>query len=97
MNIHQLAEKLNTLAKSEKFDIAKLPELRKKYLGKKKLPDKIFMSKTIFDTKDTYAFHYGGRDEIQFNFGADYLDRNNFTRYAICFSLEPSHCFSYSN
>ena len=90
MNIHQIAEKLNTLAKSEKFEIGRLPELRKKHLGKKRLPDKIFTSKTIFDTTDTYAFHHGGRDEIQFNFGADYPDGNNFTRYAICFSLEPS-------
>ncbi len=90
MNIHQLAEKLNTLAKKEKFEIAKLPELRKKHLGKKRLPGKIFTAHTIFDTTDTYAFHHGGRDEIQFNFGVDYPDGNNFTRYAICFSLESS-------
>jgi hypothetical protein len=92
MNIHQIAEKLNTLAKTEKFEIAKLPDLRKKYLGKKRLPFKIFTSHTIFDTKDIYAFHHGGRDEIQFNFGSEYLDDGEmYTRYAICFSLEPSH------
>ena len=91
MNIHQIAEKLNTLAKHDNFEIAKLPELRKIHLGKKKLPNKLFTAHTIFDNKDTYAFHHGGRDEIQFNFGADYPDGKNFTRYAICFSLEPSH------
>jgi len=90
MNIHQIAEKLNSLSKSENFEIAKLPELRKKYLKKKILPDKIFTSHTIFSNGDIYAFHYGGRDEIQFNIGADYINDNACTRYAICFSLESS-------
>lgn len=91
MNIQQLAEKLNSLAISEDFEIAKLPELRKKHLGKKQLPNKIFTAHTIFGAKDNYAFHHGGRAEIQFNFGTDYLDGKEFTRYAICFSLKPSH------
>ena len=91
MDIYQIAKKLNELAIAENFQIAQLPELRKKYLGKKQLPYKIFTTQTIFDKKDIYAFHHGGRDEIQFNFGEDNLDGEVCTRYAICFSLEPSH------
>jgi len=91
MNISQIAERLNVKALDEGFKISSLPEMRKKYLGKKKLPSQIFTNKTIFDDEDVYAFHYGGRDEIQFNIGSDYIsDEKASTRVALCFSLEPS-------
>jgi len=53
MNIKQIAERLNEKATTEGFKIAELPELRKKYLGKKQLAFKIFTDKTIFDREDT--------------------------------------------
>lgn len=87
MNIHQIAERLNERASKESFKIDELSELRKKYLGKKKLPSKIFTKQTIFDE---YAFHHGGRDEMQFNFGEEYIDKKQCTRFALCFSLEAS-------
>lgn len=91
MNIHQIAEALNKKAKAEDFQIAALPDLRKKYLSKKTLPGSIFSAKTIFDKTDIYAFHHGGRDEMQFNIGEETLDDGTVvTRYALCFSLEPS-------
>lgn len=91
MNIKQIAERLNEKASKEGFQIADLPELRKKYLGKMQLPSKIFTSQTIFNEKDKYAFHHGGRDEMQFNIGEEYIDEKSITRFALCFSLEPSH------
>jgi hypothetical protein len=90
MNIHQVAEKLNKKAFNEGFKFAELPELRKKYLGKKQLPSKIFTAQTIFDGDDQYAFHHGGRDEMQFNFGDEYIGEDLFTRFALCISLQSS-------
>lgn len=89
MNIKQIANRLNEKAITEGFKIASLPELRKKYLGKKQLPSKIFTYHTIFER---YAFHHGGRDEMQFNIGNENLENNKkYSRYALCFSLEASH------
>jgi hypothetical protein len=90
MNIQQAAENLNEKAFHDGFKIAQLPELRKRYLGKKQLPSKIFTKHTIFDGDDQYAFHHGGRDEMQFNFGEEIIDDEPVTRYALCFSLEAS-------
>lgn len=90
MTIHQIAKRLNEKAISEGFSIAGLPELRKKYLHKKQLPANIFTAKTIFDGDDKYAFHHGGRDEIQFNVGEEYINNVAVTRFGLCFSLEPS-------
>jgi hypothetical protein len=44
---------------------------------------KIFSASTIFDE---YAFHDGGRTEIQYNIG---FEENNSLRYGLAFSLEP--------
>ncbi len=91
MKIFEIAEKLNTLAIQGNFEIAKLPEYRKKYLGKSHLPSYIFTDKTIFSKGESiYAFHYGGRDEMQFNIGVEELNRSEIIRVALCFSLEPS-------
>ena len=90
MNINQIAVKLNQLASDNNFQISRLAELRKKYLHKSKLPADIFTDKTIFDAEDKYAFHHGGRDEMQFNFGEEYINDKKVSRYALCFSLEAS-------
>lgn len=90
MDIRQIAQRLNQKAVEEGYDIGELPELRKKFLHKKKLPSTIFTYHTIFE-EENYAFHHGGRDEIQFNVGEDGIDGESHTRYALCFSLDPSH------
>lgn len=46
----------------------------------------IFTSQT---THDDWAFHSGGRKEIQFNIGFE-GDDNDWLRYGLAFSLEPS-------
>ncbi len=46
----------------------------------------IFTAQTI---RDTYAFHSGGRKEIQFNIGFE-GDAKEYLRYGLAFSLEPS-------
>lgn len=90
MTIHQIAERLNEKASNEGFQIAALPVLRKTYLFKKQLPSDIFTSKTIKDGKEKYAFHYGGRDEMQFNIGEELIGKKSYTRVGLCFSLESS-------
>lgn len=87
MKTEQIAVALNKMAVSGGFEIAELPLLRKKHLGKKQLPNRIFTKQTIFPS---YAYHNGGRDELQFNFGEEFLNGKAITRVALCFSLEPS-------
>jgi hypothetical protein len=90
MTIRELAERLNIKAVDEGFSISALPELRKKHLNKKRLPKEIFNWQTIKDGVEKYAFHIGGRDEIQFNFGEENINNKLSTRFGLCFSLDPS-------
>ncbi|MFZ2782964.1 MAG: hypothetical protein WAZ36_01090 [Sediminibacterium sp.] len=90
MDIWQLTAALNDKARTDGYRIAELPELRKFYLHKKILPDLIFHSRTTKNEKDIYAFHYGGRDEMQFNVGQELIGGREMTRYGLCFSLEGS-------
>ncbi|SDP10355.1 hypothetical protein SAMN05428975_0315 [Mucilaginibacter sp. OK268] len=90
MTLAQLADTLNRKARSGNHAIARLPELRKQYLHKKQLPADLFTRTTIFDKDDKYFFHHGGRDEMQFNVGEEWVNNRIVTRYGLCFSLEPS-------
>jgi len=82
VGIKKIAEKLNDLA--SKYEIGKLQDIRKEIKGlKKKHTSNLFSSMTIFDE---YAFHDGGRTEIQYNIG---YDENDSLRYGLAFSLEP--------
>lgn len=87
MTVEQIAARLNEKASEEGFQIANLPELRKKHLNKERLPGTIFTQKTIFDN---YAFHHGGRDELQFNFGRETVEGKTVTRYGLCISVQFS-------
>lgn len=90
MNVKEIAEKLNEKAMADGYQISRLPQLRKQHLNKKTLPNKIFTNHTIFDDVHRYAFHHGGRDEMQFNFGEEEIDGKKYFRCALCFSLEAS-------
>ena len=82
MDIQEIAEKINDC--SQKYNIGSLQQIRKKNKSLRKLHTlKIFSSSTIFNG---YAFHDGGRTEIQYNIG---FDENNLLRYGLAFSLEP--------
>ncbi len=82
MNIKDLALKIDEL--SSNFKIGNLQEIRKNLKNLKAKPgSKIFNDKTTFDD---WAFHYGGRKELQFNIG----NEDEGIRYGIAFSLEPS-------
>jgi hypothetical protein len=82
MNIEEIAERINEY--SNNYEIGHLQEIRKEIKSKKITAKKIFNSQK-FKGK-TYAFHTGGRKEIQFNIGLN----NDKLRYGLAFSLEKS-------
>ncbi len=75
-------------SKSQFYRIGNLQELRKTLHNLKRIPSKdIFNPRTI---KANYAFHQGGRKELQFNIGVELINRTPYIRHGIAFSLEPS-------
>jgi len=73
--------------KAETAEIGHLQEIRKELKSKTRLPyHRIFHPDTIKE-KDGYAFHYGGRTELQFNVG---FEPGDMFRHGVAFSLEPS-------
>ena len=79
--IRTLATTLNDLSQS--YDIGQLQSLRKALRGRPSRTRKIFSKQTIHED---YAFHDGGRSEIQFNIGLE--DRGSLVRFGLAFSLE---------
>ena len=84
MNITTLAEQINEAA--TEYKVGALQQLRKK-LGKNPRTNKIFTKSTI---KDTYAFHDGGRTELQFNVGLELRSEQRWWRHGVAFSFEKS-------
>jgi hypothetical protein len=84
MNVTTLAERLNDAAAG--YKIAALQEFRAKTHRTKQTTTKIFSPQTIFETDwGGYAFHHGGRTELQFNIGVYNEDKN--CRYGVGFSF----------
>ncbi len=84
MDIHDIALGINEKAHSYAF--GKLQELRRELTGHETHTHKIFSESTIF-SEESYAYHDGGRKELQFNIG---FESNDCLRYGVAFSLEPS-------
>ncbi len=83
IKIREIANEINAKAKNYRF--GKFQDIRKEIKGlSKKASSTIFTNQTISD--DGWAFHYGGRKEIQFNIG---LEKEGL-RYGVAFSLETS-------
>lgn len=81
--IKQIAKEINN--RSKNFEIGKLQEQRTKIKNLNRQPgEKIFNNNTIFDE---YAFHYGGRKELQYNIGKE---NDTDYRHGVAFSLERS-------
>ena len=84
MDFNIICTELNSLAAD--FKIGELQSIRKKIKGLSRKPtDDIFTWQSIF--KD-YAFHIGGRSELQFNIG--YYKKPETFRYGLAFSLETN-------
>src|SRR6266404_7641368 len=86
LNIHAIAKKLNELAPPH--PIGKLQDIRTQLKKLNRQPgDKIFSTYTIFDD---WAFHHGGRTELQFNIGYADGENSDYLRYGVAFSFELS-------
>jgi hypothetical protein len=86
LDIHAIATKINRLAPAH--PIGKLQDIRKELKGFARRPGTdIFSAQTSFDD---YAFHLGGRKELQFNIG--YVDDNEpyKLRFGVAFSFETN-------
>jgi hypothetical protein len=86
--IATLASALNEAAAN--FEIGGLQDLRSRLRGKARASRWLFDHRTIFPT---YAFHVGGRKELQFNIGSETIDGSPAIRFCLAFSLETSRSF----
>src|SRR5260221_4813031 len=86
LDIPTIADKLNALAPAH--PIGKLQDIRTQLKKLNRRPgDKIFSIQTTFDD---WAFHHGGRTELQFNIGYADRDNNDDLRHGVAFSFELS-------
>ena len=86
LNILAIANKLNQLAPSH--PIGKLQEIRTQLKKLNRRPGgKIFSTQTTFEN---WAFHHGGRTELQINIGYADGDNSDDLRHGVAFSFETS-------
>ena len=86
LDIPRIANRLNDLAPSH--PIGKLQDVRTQLKKLNRRPgDKIFSAQTTFAD---WAFHHGGRTELQFNIGYADGDKNDDLRHGVAFSFELS-------
>src|SRR2546422_5401166 len=86
LNIPDIEKKLKELAPPHQ--IGKLQDIRKQLKPlKRRAGNKIFRKDT---THNDWAFHYGGRTELQFNIGYADRDNNDDLRHGVAFSFELS-------
>jgi hypothetical protein len=86
MKLSEIAESINIRAAD--YRMGRFQSLRKELKGLSSVPShKIFTDQTIHED---WAFHLGGRKEIQFNIGFERLNKDQFFRYGLAFSLETS-------
>jgi hypothetical protein len=87
LNLRKFAQGLNEASRSH--PIGSLQEIRARLHNKRRTGRKIFTAQTI--TKN-WAFHHGGRSELQFNIGFDKTAGKEL-RSGVAFSFETSRSF----
>jgi hypothetical protein len=86
-SISNIATAINEIAPS--FEFGKLQQIRKRLKGMRRVPSVIFnISRKSVNEGEGWAFHTGGREELQFNIGIE-KEEHRF-RFGVAFSLEPS-------
>jgi hypothetical protein len=85
-DLHKIAKELNSRARTHA--IGSLQEIRADLKHLTRQPsERIFSSQT---THDEWAFHHGGRSELQFNIGLENVSDVAELRYGVAFSFETS-------
>ena len=93
-SIRKIAEELNQQAQNH--PIGKLQEIRAGLNRKRRLGKDIFSTKTIIE-KNNYAFHNGGRAELQFNIGLEEDNSGvNFFKAWDCFFITIKSKFNFN-
>ncbi|HLE30444.1 MAG TPA: hypothetical protein VI793_20140, partial [Anaerolineales bacterium] len=86
MKLREIAERINI--KAADYRMGRFQSLRKELKGLSRVSShKIFTNQTIHEK---WAFHLGGRKEMQFNIGLERLDKTQFFRHGVAFSLKTS-------
>jgi hypothetical protein len=89
VNVTKLAEQINEAAGA--YRVGALQRLRGKLHGKRARTQKMFSKETIHgEGGDDYAYHDGGRTELQFNIGLELRDQQRCWRHGVAFSFERS-------
>jgi len=84
-NINTIAQEINAAAVN--YRMRDFQEIRQQIHGLSRPKTReMFTAQTIHDD---WAFHSGGRKELQFNIGFE-GDQNEWLRYGLAFSLDPS-------
>ena len=85
--IEDITGELNRRAQGR--PIGTLQEIRSRRHGSSRI-----LTRNLFDKRSTfdgrYAYHIGGRTELQFNVGFETLSHQEVFRHGVAFSLEPS-------
>jgi len=87
MDISDIAHQINQ--ESRNYNVGDLQSFRSRLHAKNSRSHKIGSPATIF-TEGEYAFHDGGRTELQYNIGFENRGDRRFLRYGIAFSFETS-------
>ena len=85
-NIHSIARELNSRAYT--YAIGELQNIRAKLKGLSRRPGSVIFSSQT--THEHWAFHHGGRSELQFNIGLEKLSTEHELRHGVAFSFELS-------
>ncbi|MDQ7818183.1 MAG: hypothetical protein RDU14_14245 [Melioribacteraceae bacterium] len=87
MSITNVAQLINQIADEEKYNFRFIQYYRTQKYKKRPQTYSPFGAKTIFENEH-YAYHSGGRHEIQFNIGRERTNTREFFRYGLAFSLK---------
>jgi hypothetical protein len=85
LTVDALAEQINEAAPG--YEVGGLQQFRAQLHRRRARTRKIFSAATIFDD---YAFHDGGRTELQYNIGRETDDGDPWWRHGVAFSFERS-------
>ena len=86
--LYSIVSEVNLRAKEH--PIGELQEVRKDLKGKRKLQQDIFRLEDPKTTSEEWAFHYGGRTELQFNIGFERVNGIDELRHGVAFSLQTN-------
>jgi hypothetical protein len=85
LTVDALAQQINQAAPG--YEVGGLQQFRANLHRRRARTRKLFHPATIFDH---YAFHDGGRTELQYNIGLESYDGDRWWRHGVAFSFERS-------